>query len=132
MSQATRHFGGDLSVFSVGGANFLGMAKNIVVNFEEDTMESRAIKDAWKYPITRIASWSIDLDAVVEDETLSTSLMSLVGSAVAIIVSSAATGAGIKYTGTALVQKGVHTIPDEDQRQTITLMGRGALTLATV
>jgi len=126
--QASRKYSADVSVLSVGGTDILAMFKSVTLRITAETMESRAVKDFWKFPVGRISSWQIDISKTVEDESGLTSMIGLYGAVVTVNFTTSA-AKGIIFSGSALVNEFTGNFPDEAQEHGITLMGRGQPTV---
>lgn len=128
--QAARKFAGDVTILSLGGTSILGIFKNASLTIDEDMEESRAAKDPWRYRVTKVGHWDVEVGIVVEDNAFA--MMSLQGTSVAMIFKTSTVAGAVTYSGTVIVKMGKHNVPDEAQEITLSLEGQGALLLTVV
>lgn len=129
MAQADRRYTGDMTLFTIDSDSFLATFKNVTIVGSNEMQESRAAKDAWRYRVTRISLWDVDMTNCVEVEAATNSLWEKLGDAVAFALTSDNAG-GVLLTGNVVVQELAHNFPDTDgQEQVAQLEGQGALTL---
>lgn len=134
MSQGTRIYTGDVSVFAVGGISFLQLFKDCTITCSLTTQDSRAAKDDWEWPVGRISKWTVTFPKVVDEEGTAANIWTAFNSTVTVAITTAPSlQKGIAYAGNALVTEIVRGLPDSDgQTDNVSLVGQGALTTTTI
>lgn len=130
-----RQIGKNLNLFTVASGEFVGLIRTCEIERSFDTQENRALQDAFHYNVPVTEDWRITF-TVAADDTLAfatnakdamTHLMFLVGTSVAFTVESSA--AGTSYSGSGVLVRGTHSIPDGLQEGSFEITPQSALTV---
>lgn len=125
MALADRKTGMDVSLFSVGGLNLLGLFTECTLEVFVDLLDSTAVQDFSKYHKTQRTYWRLTGGTVVE--THASNLISLIGQEVGLSVTNSKTGqGGTSYAGTGILSYFKHSIT-ESQNCRFEITGNGML-----
>jgi hypothetical protein len=134
-----RLIGRHLNLFTVASGAFVGTIRNCNIEKSFDTQENGALKDAFHYFVATKEDWRItftvgatdDLAFDTSSKTNVTRLMGLLGTAVAFTVETAsAANNGTSYSGTGVLMRGTHDVPDGLQEGSFEIVPQSALTVS--
>ncbi|GEM_PF-6679412 len=116
----------NVSVFTLGGAQYIDDLEDASISFEIENDEARAIKDQWSYVYATGRSFTVESSVFVSP---SAALVALAASGSAQVTFSYVTG-GATYAGTGLITSANHSTGRGLQKQKITIKGQGAPTVS--
>lgn len=127
MAFTTRKTGLNISVFSLGGTDYLCDLDNATLSVEVESEDARGVCDEWSFAWATSKSWSIDAELFV---TAAASLVTDMISGDSIVTVSFNSGANT-YTGTGLLTSGSHSAGKSGlQKLSVKIQGQGALSVA--
>jgi hypothetical protein len=127
MPFTARKSGLNVSVFSVGGTEYLCDLDNASLSVEVEQEDARGVCDEWAFAWATSKSWSIDAELFVS--TVAALMTDIIGGD-ALVTVSFNSGANT-YTGTGLLTSGSHSAGKSGlQKLSIKIQGQGALAVA--
>lgn len=129
MAYYTRSVGTDVSVFTLGGEDFLGYVSNATITVDIKVSDAGAVRDGWNMDLPVGASWTIDADNFIETANPHAAEAASGDRLVSVSIT---TGAGA-YSGDGVLKSFSHTLPHQDlQTVKVQIVGHGALTFTPV
>ena len=125
MGQSTRLYGANISACTVGGTALVTFTSNVTINFEFDTQEAVALQDTWHYPVGIRRASTIEIETFVDTTGV---LMTKAIAGVQIAFSITTGSGGNTYSGSGILTRSAHAIPDGPQTNSCTIVVQGVLT----
>jgi hypothetical protein len=124
MAIENRAYGKDLNVFTVAAQALVAQVSEANIDFSVSTVDGTCLTDAAAYNIANRDDYKISFTVAHDTSvTVVTSLIDLVGTAVAFTVTVTTTGE--TYSGTGLLHMGRHNIPNGGQTLEFEIIPQG-------
>jgi hypothetical protein len=130
MAQATRTYGKNLSVFSVGGYALVAQITRCAIERGGETLDGTCCADAAPANLHNRDDWRVEFEMAYDPvDTATDAVLGLIGTSVAF--SCTASIGGIAYSGTGLLRRALHEIPHGGQTLRMEIVPQGAALTAT-
>lgn len=127
MAFTSRKSGLDVSVFTLGGSDYLCDLDNASLSVEVEHEDARGVCDEWSFAWATSKSWSLDAELFVASAA---ALVTDMISGDSIVTVSFNTGANT-YTGTGLLTSASHSAGKSGlQKVSVKIQGQGTLSVA--
>ena len=123
----TRKTGLNVSVFTIGGIDYLCDLDNATISVDVTDEDARGVCDAWSYAWATSKAWKIEAEIFVP---ATAALINDMVSGDSLVTVAFNTGAN-SYTGNGLLKTGSHSAGKSGlQKMNVTISGQGALAVA--